>query len=135
MSLWAYGTGGVLFFFPFSSTLMTPATYYVLHVFSLVVLTARTFMALADPNPANRRQTLMVTGVASLLMLVSGFGLLAKLHGGHFAPWVFVKLACWLGLSAIGGLVYRKAGLRGALSYAALAFVLVALWAVYIGRF
>lgn len=113
---------------------MNPAYYYVLHVFSLVVLTAHTYMALANPDPANRKRTLIVTGIASLLMLFSGFGLLAKLHSNQFAPWVFVKLACWLGLSALGGLAYRKAHIRGLLSLVGLTLVLVALWTVYVGR-
>lgn len=114
---------------------MNPAYYYVLHLFSIVILTAHTYMALANPDPANRKRTLMITGIATLLVLISGFGLLAKLHANQFAPWVFVKLACWLGLSALGGLAYRKAHLRGVLSFAGLVIVLIALWTVYIGRF
>jgi uncharacterized membrane protein SirB2 len=114
---------------------MNPAYYYVLHVFSLLVLTAHTYMALANPDPAGRKQTLIITGVASLLMLVSGFGLVARVHQGHMEPWVFVKLACWLGFSALAGLAYRKAHLRGVLSVAGLGCLLVALWTVYVGRF
>ena len=133
MSLWAYGTGGVSLTF-LQSTPMIPEYYKVLHVFSLVVLTAHTYMALANPDPANRKRTMMITGIASLLMLFSGFGLLAKLHANQFAPWVVVKLVCWLGLTALSGLAYRKAQLRGLLSFLGLAFVLVAVWTVFVGR-
>jgi hypothetical protein len=66
--------------------------YQLLHILSLIVLTAHTFMA---------------------------FG------------WVIVKLVCWLGLASLAGIVYRKAHLRGLLSYIALACIAVAVTMVY----
>jgi uncharacterized membrane protein SirB2 len=114
---------------------MNPLFYYILHVFSLIVLTAHTFMALANPAPENRKRTMMITGIASLLMLISGFGLLAKVHGNQFHGWVIVKMVCWLFLSGLAGLAYRKAHLRGLLSFIALSLVLVALVMVYLKPF
>jgi uncharacterized membrane protein SirB2 len=114
---------------------MNPLYYYLLHVFSLFVLAAHTFMALANPQPENRKQTLLVTGGASLLALVGGFGLLAKLHGNQFSGWVIVKLVCWLGLSALAGLVYRRPEWRRALAWVATSLILLALVMVYIVRF
>jgi uncharacterized membrane protein SirB2 len=111
---------------------MNPQFYYILHAFSLIVLTAHTFMALANPAPENRKRTMIITGIASLLMLISGFGLLAKVYPGQFPGWVIVKLVCWLGFSALAGLAYRKAHLRGVLSLIALSLVLVALVMVYL---
>jgi uncharacterized membrane protein SirB2 len=114
---------------------MNPLYYYLLHIFALFVLTAHTFMAFGNPDPANRKQTLMITGIASLLALVGGFGLMAKLHPHEYsAGWVIVKLFCWLGLSALGGIVYRRPHLRGKLAAVALALILVALFMVYIVR-
>lgn len=114
---------------------MNPQYYYLLHLFSLFVLTAHTFMAFGNPDPANRKQTLIITGIATLLVLVSGFGLLAKLHANQFSGWVIVKLVCWLGLSALAGIVYRRPQLRGLLATVALSLTLVALIMVYIVRF
>jgi uncharacterized membrane protein SirB2 len=114
---------------------MNPLYYYLLHVFSLFVLTAHTFMAFANPVPEDRKRTMMITGVASLLVLISGFGLLAKLHDNQFAGWVIVKLICWLGLSSLAGIVFRKQHLRGALALTALVLILAALVMVYIVRF
>lgn len=114
---------------------MNPLFYYILHVFSLIVLTAHTFMALANPAPENRKRTMMITGIATLLLLISGFGLLAKVHGNQFHGWVIVKLVCWLGFSALAGLAYRKAHLRGTLSFIGLSLVLVALVMVYLKPF
>ncbi|HEX2861863.1 MAG TPA: SirB2 family protein [Lacunisphaera sp.] len=113
---------------------MNPLYYYLLHLFSLFVLTAHTFMAFASPDPANRKRTLMITGIATLLVLVSGFGLLAKLHNNQFHLWVIVKLGCWLGLSALAGMVYRRPHLRSVLASVALGLILVALFMVYVVR-
>ncbi len=131
MSLWAHGTGGVSLFFH----TMNPQYYYLLHIFSLFVLTAHTFMAFANPDPANKKQTMIITGIATLLVLVSGFGLLAKIHANQFSAWVIVKLVCWLGLSALAGIAYRRPHLRGTLAAIALGLILVALATVYIFRF
>src|SRR4051812_25405868 len=133
MSPGAYGTGGVSLFPP--RTRMNPSFYYILHVFSLIVLTAHTFMALANPAPENRKRTMMITGIASLLMLVSGFGLLAKVYPHQFPGWVIVKAVCWLFFSAIAGFAYRKAHLRGVLSFVGLTLVLIALVMVYLKPF
>jgi len=114
--------------------IMNPLYYYLLHLFSLFVLTAHTFMAFGNPDPANRKQTLIITGVASLLVLVSGFGLLAKLHANQFSGWVIVKLVCWLGLSALGGIVYRRPHLRNVLAAVSLGLILISLFMVYIVR-
>ena len=111
---------------------MNPSFYHLLHVFSLLVLTAHTYMAFANPAPENRKRTMMITGIASLLMLISGFGLMAKLYDNHLAAWMVVKLFCWLGFTALSGIAYRKAHLRGLLSFLGLTLLLIALVMVYL---
>jgi len=110
---------------------MDPNIYRILHVFALLVLTAHTYMALANPAPENRKLTLIVTGVAALLMLVSGFGLLHVVYHDQIPHWIWVKAVCWLGFSALAGLAYRRAQLRGLLSFVGLVLLLVALLMVY----
>lgn len=109
--------------------------YQLLHIFSLLVLTAHTFMALANPDPANRKRTLIVTGLASLLMLGSGFGMLVLNKIPYVTGWVIVKFFCWLGLSALAGIAYRRAHLRGVLSLVALVLLLTAVSMVYFRPF
>ena len=109
--------------------------YKLLHVFALIVQTAHTFMAFANPEPVNRRLTLMVTGIASLIMLVSGFGLLALEKIPYSSGWVIVKLVCWLALGSMAGIVYRKTHLRGLLSLITLLLILVALVMVFFRPF
>lgn len=111
---------------------MNPVYYHLLHVFSLFVLTAHTFMAFANPAPEGRKNTLMITGIAGLLVLVSGFGLMSKLYQNHLMGWMIVKLVCWFALMALSGIVYRRPHLRGKLAFAALTLILVALVMVYV---
>jgi uncharacterized membrane protein SirB2 len=109
--------------------------YSVLHVFSLLVLTVQTFLAFGNPDPANRKRTLMITGIAALLMLASGFAMLALNKISFASGWVIVKLFCWLGFSALSGIVFRRAHLRGMLSVIALVLLLTALTMVYFRPF
>jgi uncharacterized membrane protein SirB2 len=109
--------------------------YQVLHVFSLLVLTVQTFMAFGSPDPANRKRTMMITGVAALLMLGSGFGLLALKKIPFTTGWVLVKFVCWIGFSALAGIAYRRADLRGGLSLIGFALLLTALVMVFFRPF
>lgn len=109
---------------------MSPTVYSIVHVFSVLVLTGYTFYAFAAPAE-KRKQVMMITGIASLLALVGGFGLLSKLYNNQFAPWVIVKIVCWLGLSALAGIGFRKREKAPVFMAVALALVFVAIFAVY----
>ncbi len=108
---------------------MSPVFYYVLHVLSILVLTGYTFYAFAAA-PETRKKVMMITGIASLLALVGGFGLQAKLQTG-WPGWFVVKLVCWLGLSALAGIGYRRRGAAGTLAVVAVALVATAVVMVY----
>ena len=108
---------------------MTPTFYHIVHVLSILVLTGYTFYAFAAP-PETRKRVMMVTGIASLLALVGGFGLQAKLAVG-WPGWLIVKLVCWLGLSALAGIGYRRRGAAGTLALVAIVLVAVAVILVY----
>jgi len=111
---------------------MDPVVYYkILHVFSLLVLTAWTFAAFANPVPENRRRTLMVAGIATLLVLVSGFGMVHRIYADHFAGWLIVKMVCWLVFTMLAGIAYRRPHLRGTLAFVGFTALLIALVMVY----
>ena len=86
---------------------MSPTFYSFLHVTSAILLVAGTFYAFAAPQDTRKRM-LMLTGIASLLTLIGGFGLLAKVYTNTFYLWVFIKIAGWLLLSALSGVAYRR---------------------------
>ena len=100
--------------------------YHLLHILSLIVLTAHTFMAFANPAPENRRRTLIVTGIAALLMLGTGFAMLSLNKIPFASGWVIVKFFCLIGLSALAGVAYRRPHLRNTLSLVALILIAVA---------
>ncbi len=105
---------------------MSPSIYQFIHVSSIILLTGGTFYAFAAPEET-RKRTLMLTGIASLLALVGGFGLLAKLYSGHFYLWIVVKIVAWLGLSALTGLAYRRREKVGFYAPLAIALILLAM--------
>jgi hypothetical protein len=84
---------------------MDPATYLIIHLAGLGAL-AIGLGGMFAGGP-NRRLFTIVHGIALTLILVSGFGLLAKLHLGfpHFA---IVKVILWLLLGFLP-LILRKA--------------------------
>jgi hypothetical protein len=113
---------------------MNPLLYSVLHVLSGFLLVALTFQAFAAPRPETRKRVLALSGIAALVMLVAGFGLVAKLNLG-FPGWVIVKLLCWLVLAGLAGTAYRRPGSTGALAWLATGLVAIALYMVYLRPF
>jgi uncharacterized membrane protein len=109
---------------------MSPTFYSILHVVSALVLTGYTFYAFAAPAET-RKRVLMITGIASLVMFVAGFGLLSKVYNNQFTGWVIVKLVCWLLLSGLAGMAYRKREKAGVFMVVALALVVAAVYMVY----
>ena len=108
---------------------MSPTFYHIIHVLSVLVLTGYTFYAFAAPAET-RKTVVIITGIASLLVLVGGFGLQAKLALG-WPGWLMVKVVCWLGFSALAGIGYRRRGAAGTLAMIAVALVAVAVVMVY----
>jgi len=96
---------------------MPLATYKLLHILGvLVIFAALGGLALTVANGATkensrvRRLISAAHGIGMFLVLLGGFGALARLGlpGGGLPGWIIVKLAVWL---VIGGLVavpYRK---------------------------
>ncbi|MES2692055.1 MAG: hypothetical protein V4773_01190 [Verrucomicrobiota bacterium] len=113
---------------------MSPQFYYILHIGSLFVLAAYTFYAFAAPAETKKR-VMMITGIASVLALVAGFALVTKLGHKFTDFWVVVKIVCWVGLSGLAGMGYKKRGAVGVLQVVAVALILIALTMVYFARF
>jgi membrane-bound ClpP family serine protease len=107
---------------------------HVLHVGAALVLMGYTFYALAAA-PETRKRVMIWTGAASLVMLLTGLRMWQIAYGFAATGWVFVKIACWLGLSALAGIAYRKRERAGALAWVALILVVVAVTMVYVRPF
>lgn len=107
--------------------------YKVLHVLglSLVVLSLggvihHVINGGTKQSDAFRKGTMITHGVGLLLLVVAGFGMLAKL--GIYAPpmWVVGKIAIWLALGAFVAIAYKKVDLARKFWFAVPALVLVA---------
>ncbi len=109
---------------------MSPQFYQILHLLSIIVLTGGTFYGFAGA-PESRKKVMIFTGIAALLTIITGFGLIAKLGHDYLQGWLIVKLVCWLGLSGLAGIGYRKRGQAGLFMTIILALVLTALVMVY----
>ena len=102
----------------------------MVHVAAVVVLIAYTFFAFAGA-PETRKRVLMITGIASLLALLTGIRMWQGMFAFSMMGWVIVKLVCWLGLSALTGVAYRKRDQANTLMVVVLALAVVALVMVY----
>ena len=108
--------------------------YQILHVVSMVFLTAFIFQSFANPDPRNRKKTLKITGILAVSMLIGGFGLLTVLKIG-FPGWIIVKLVCWLGLASMGGMAYRKPEKIPLFTAITILLVVIGISTVYIFRY
>ena len=86
-----------------------------------------------DGGASDRRMRRLVAlshGIAMLLILTGGFGMLARLDIG-MPGWVFGKLAVWLALGAMLALARRLVGAARALWLAVPVLALIAAWLAY----
>ena len=96
-------------------------TYKLLHILGvLVVFAALGGLALTVANGATKETTAVrkpiaiAHGLGMFLILLGGFGALARLgvmHGGGLPGWVIVKLVIWLAVGAFISLPYRRPAL------------------------
>jgi hypothetical protein len=82
---------------------------------------------------ASRKLIGMLHGIALLITLVGGFGLLARLgFGGGLPLWAIAKLGIWLVLGAMPAFLYRAPKQAKPLLFATLLLACLAAWtAVY----
>lgn len=115
---------------------MSLQVYQLLHLISVMLLVGTTFAAFANPDPAHRKSTLMWSGILSFLVLLGGFGLKAKVgYDLGWPGWLIVKIVCWLVLSALAGIAFRKPANVGALRMIAILTIAGAVAMVYLRPF
>lgn len=111
---------------------MSYTTYQLIHVISAFLLCAFTFMACASASSGKNKRVLMFSGILAVTMFVAGFGLMARLKLGFAEnPWLWVKIACWLALSGVAGMAYKKPEKAGAYTAMAMISIVIAVVMVY----
>lgn len=103
---------------------------HIAHVVGVLVLVAFTFFAFAGPAET-RKRVLMITGMASLLVLATGIRMWQGLFGFHAFGWIIVKLFCWLVISGLTGAAYRKRDKANTLMVIVLVLATIAVVMVY----
>lgn len=102
--------------------MLSYGVYKIFHLFGMLLVFAAAGGAAVhaanggdkDSNPV--RRTLAIShGVGLLLLLVAGFGMLARIGASPASGWVWAKVAIWLVLGAATVLPYKARGLAGAL--------------------
>jgi hypothetical protein len=107
---------------------------HTLHVTGVLVLIGFTFFAFAGA-PETRKRVLMITGIASLLVLLTGIRLWQGLLSFQILGWIVVKLLCWLALSAVSGIAYRKREMANTLMVVTLLLAITAVAMAFVRPF
>ena len=114
---------------------MTPEqnALHIIHVFGAIGLVATVFYACAAA-PETRKKLMLWNGILSLLVLLTGIRMWQAMFnfGGG---WAIVKLVCWLVLSSIGGLAYRRRAQAGLWMAISLVLSAIAVAMVYLKPF
>jgi hypothetical protein len=101
---------------------MLPYTFYkVVHIIGIVLVMSALGATAIHALNGGTRQTNAARGLVAglhgtgvLLILVGGFGMLARLgfrHGAMFPGWLLVKLAVWLAAAGLLYVPYRRPAL------------------------
>ena len=114
-----------------------PATVYsFLHIAGIlmVFIGYGALLALAltkTEHPQVKKLGSITSGIGLSLLLVAGFGLIAKMGYSYTAPWLILKLIVWLLLGASIALINRKPELAKILWWLILVLGMVAVCTVY----
>lgn len=109
---------------------MDPLFYKILHLAGLMTLfTGLAVLLVQGKDGPLRKQALIFHGIGLFLLLLGGYGLMAKLKLPYTAGWVFLKLGIWVVFGATVVLA-KKGILKGAVGWAVcIVLGVVAAWA------
>lgn len=88
---------------------MSYEVYKVMHVFSVVMFAILGGMAIAKDEL--HKAVKITIGTFSLLILVGGMGLLARIgisHGAGWPTWAILKVVIWLILAGLFGFISKR---------------------------
>lgn len=119
---------------------MSYQVYQILHILGILMVFlgygALLGRALAESdNPRLKKMGSITSGIGLVLILVAGFGLIAKLGHGYGELWIWIKLAVWLALGGLIVAINRKPCCASKLWWILLALGTIAVVAVYWLRF
>ncbi len=81
---------------------MSYTVYKLIHLFAILALFLAIGALLAySGNKKHKKKIMILHGLSSLILFVSGFGLIARLKLHSFPLWLNLKLGIWLVLSVL----------------------------------
>lgn len=83
--------------------------YKMIHVVAIVLFFSS--MAMASVKTDRSKRGMIITGISLVLILVSGFGLIARLgisHGAGWPLWLYVKLGIWFIVGGAGHMIMKR---------------------------
>ncbi len=80
---------------------MDPLIYKVLHLTGVIALFTSLGTVISGSCEDCRKKATIMHGVSLVLILISGFGMIAKLYQNKFAGWMIAKVVIWLLLGAV----------------------------------
>jgi uncharacterized membrane protein SirB2 len=104
---------------------------HFLHVLGALLLAAYTFYAFAGPAQETKKKVMIITGVANLLILLTGIRMWQSIYGFMPMLWVIVKIVCWLGFAGFAGMAYRRREKAGMFSTISVVLLTVIVAMVY----
>ena len=109
---------------------MPPHIYHILHLVGVIFVFVG-IGGLLSPN-GNTRTGMKYHGIGLLIILIAGFGLIAKLNLSYTAPWVIGKMIIWLALGGLPVLAKKRALQPGVIVLIAVALGGVAAYLGYL---
>ena len=87
---------------------MPAEIYKIIHLAGIMGLFAAIGGLIYQAKDSKCKANAVIHGIAMFLILLGGFGLLAKLHNNQFEGWVIAKLVIWILFGAMLPLTKRK---------------------------
>lgn len=87
---------------------MDPDIYKVIHLAGVIILFGALGAGVYTASSKNNKLAAALHGISLVLILVSGFGLLARLWGNQFTWWIVLKLLIWLLLGGSYALAKKR---------------------------
>jgi hypothetical protein len=111
--------------------------YKLLHVAAIFLMLSAAAGAWAlkaasnsQNNPKIRKLLMMIHGIAMFLILLGGFGTMARLGVATPWPtWIWIKLAIWIALGGLPVILSKRSSVSKALFFLAPALGAIAAWA------
>lgn len=87
---------------------MDPDIYKVIHLAGVIILFGALGAGVYTASSKNNKLAAALHGISLVLILVSGFGLVARLWGNQFTWWIVLKLLIWLLLGGSYALAKKR---------------------------